>query len=76
MQSKKRPYIDRLKQGQTKRWMHQDISLALIQFGTLSKNRKPYDKKPAYWYTIHENAKIPTYFCNDISFGKLLFYVQ
>ena len=34
MQSKKRPYTDRLKQGQTKRWMHQDISLALIQFGT------------------------------------------
>ena len=36
MQSKKRPYIDRLKQGQTKRWMHQDKSCSnSIRYGSL-----------------------------------------
>ena len=36
MQSKKRPYIDRLKQGQTKRWMHQDKSCSnSILYGSL-----------------------------------------
>ena len=36
MQSKKRPYTDRLKQGQTKRWMHQDKSCSnSIRYGSL-----------------------------------------
>ena len=71
MQSKKRPYIDRLKQGQTKRWMHQDKSCSnSIRCGSLKIESHMTKNLLTGICTIHENAKIPTSFCNDISFGK------